>query len=206
MSADLQVIAHQVRDISVYDLKDNASLGQFLKDELIYGLNVAAENQVLNGTGTAPELKGILATSGVQQQAFDTSAIVSVRRALAKLDAQGTQPLCIVMHSDAWLGIELGMLQGGQFMLGAATSGAPLDAVKRQLFGVPVALSTVAKPGQAIVMGKDSAQVFVDEGIRIAADPYTGQSQNLVHFLAEFRAQVGVTHPSGIVVTDVSAA
>lgn len=205
-TADLQVIAHQVRDLDVYTLRDNAALEQFVKDELVYGLHVALENQVLNGDGTAPNLQGILATSNVQAQAYDQSALVSVRRALGKLDAQGTTPAAIVMNGADWEAIEIGLLTNGAFMLGNGTSGAPLDAVKRQLFGVPVALSTVAKPGQAVVLGKDSVQVFTDAGIRLAADPYTSQSENKVHFLAELRAQVGVLHPSGIVVTDVSAA
>ena len=41
---------------------------------------------------------------------IQTSAIVSVRRALGELDAHGTAPLCIVMNGADWKAIELGRL------------------------------------------------------------------------------------------------
>lgn len=44
---------------------------------MLHGLQVAVENQVVNGDGTAPALRGILATSGIQTQAFATDILTS---------------------------------------------------------------------------------------------------------------------------------
>ena len=97
---------------------------------------------------------------------IQTSAIVSVRRALGELDAHGTAPLCIVMNSADWKAIELGRLTTGQFMLGAATSCAPLDAVKRQLFGVPGPVHRrQARPGRRHARGRSPDCAFLSAWI-----------------------------------------
>lgn len=49
----LQVIAHLSEQISHYALGDSVNLEQFVDSEMLHGLQVAVENQVVNGTGTA---------------------------------------------------------------------------------------------------------------------------------------------------------
>ncbi|MFE0752017.1 phage major capsid protein [Gordonia sp. NPDC058843] len=78
-----------------------------MADELVYGLNKAAETQALSGDGTGENLTGILTTSGIQVQTSETSAIVSIRKALTEAEAAGYAPTVAVLRPEIWEEIEL---------------------------------------------------------------------------------------------------
>jgi HK97 family phage major capsid protein len=61
----LRVVTHISEAIDEYVLRDNTNLLQFVVDELLYGLRVAVEAQVLNGSGSGENFTGVLNTSGI---------------------------------------------------------------------------------------------------------------------------------------------
>jgi HK97 family phage major capsid protein len=85
------------------------------------------------------------ATSGIQTQDFDTNALVSLRRAMQRVDNTGTpvRTTGIVLHPDDWADLELMTDTQGRFIL---TSG-PADVSARRLWSVPVALSQAMPVG-----------------------------------------------------------
>jgi hypothetical protein len=79
-------------------MADNATLEQFISNELNYGLRKAVEAKVLSD---------IDATSGIVTQAFATSIPVTLRKSLTALETAGYVASAIVLHPSDFETIEL---------------------------------------------------------------------------------------------------
>ena len=103
----VQVIAHVTDGVDRFMLTDSATLERFLREELLWGLDRALEDEVVNGVGGAAHLEGILNTSGIQTQAFDTDTATSVRLAIAALEQQGLPATGVALDPTDWAALEL---------------------------------------------------------------------------------------------------
>lgn len=202
----LKVVAHISEPVPVYWLKDVSSLDKFLRDEMGYGLQVALEDQTVNGNGVDPNLDGVLATSGIQVQAFVTSALVSLRKALTAAETMGYAPNGIAMHPTDWEALELLTTTTGEFLLGAPGE-VPIDRVARRVWGLPVALTLSLAAGTALVVSEDSVGIVADPTVSFEYGVVNDDFQrNQVRGRAELRAEVEVTRPAGIVKVALKAA
>ncbi len=201
----LQVVAHLSEPIHEPWLSDVASLEQFVESEMVAGISAALEDQILNGNGTAPQLDGIIGVS-TGTQAYATSPLVTIRTGLAQFEAAGLTASAVVLASADWLAIETATLTAGNYVLGQGTVGAPLDAIKRTVWGVPVVVSAAHTAGTAVLLSEDSVSLVTDGGVlfdwgRVNAD----FAENKIRARAELRAQVEVFRPAGIIVADLTA-
>jgi HK97 family phage prohead protease/HK97 family phage major capsid protein len=199
----LQVVAHLSEQVSHYALSDNANLEQFVADEMLYGLQVAVENQVINGSGTAPALRGILATSGIQIQAFATDILTSIRKGITKLEAQGLSADVLVISAGDWEAVELLAATGGA----TDVRGIPIDATARRLWGVQAVVSNVLPAKKAILL--DGSSVSVDHDGQVdtrwsdaVSDDFT---KNFVRCRTEGRFGLSVYRPLGVVSVGTAA-
>lgn len=205
VDGQLEVIAHIVEGLHVYDLSDRPALEKFIADELVWGLGEALAAQVIAGDGVSPNLQGIMNTSGVQTEAFNTNAAITVRRALGKLEMLGYEPGGVLMNAQDWLDVETAQLSNGGYVLGSGPTGAPVDAIERRLWGTRVALANIPA-GQAVVLGKDSAAIFHDSHIRVDWNTQRGFKTNEVDVRVEGRFGFGVLRPDAIVVAQLTGA
>lgn len=204
IESKLEVVAHVVEGLDKYDLADNDALGTFVKDEMMYGLQEAVADQLVNGTGVSPSLAGILNTPGVRSQAPAVSPLVTIRRALGQLEDAGYVPSAILLNSTDWQDVETLQTTGGAFVLGNATSGAPLDAVERRAWGTRVGLSSAIVPGTAIVLSEGAVRIRHDGNVTLEFDPYTRFGTNEINARAEGRFQSEIRRPDGIVVAELA--
>ena len=200
----LVVVAHVSEQIDHYTLSDNANLEGFVESEMLYGLRTALENQILNGSGTAPNLRGLLNTSGIQSQAFATNALTSIRKGITKLEAQGYTPSVLAVSADDWEAIELLTATSGA----TDVRGVPIDAVTRRLWGVQAVVSTVLPAKTAILL--DGSAVAVDTDGQIdtrwsdaVSDDFV---KNYVRARVESRFGLSVFKPMGVVSIATAAA
>ena len=205
INGTLQVVAHLSEPIHEPWLSDVRSLEQFIESEMAAGIGSALENQILNGNGTAPQLEGIIgAATGTQ--AYATSPLVTIRTGLAQIEAAGLKPSAVVLASADWLAIETATLTAGNYVLGQGTVGAPLDAIKRTVWGVPVVVSTAHTAGTAVLLSVDSVDLVTDGGVLFVWGRVNDDfAKNQIRARAEIRAQVEVFRPSGIIVADLTA-
>lgn len=205
VNGTLETVAHLSEAIPEKWLEDARELDTFVQDELAAGLNSALEDQLLNGTGVSPELDGIVATA-TGTQAYATSPLVTIRTALSQLEAAGLTPTAVVLAAADWLAIETATLTAGGYVLGQGTNGAPLDAIRRTVWGVPVVVSVAHTAGTAVVLSEDSVGLVTDGGIEFVWGRINDDFQrNQVRGRAEIRAAVEVTRPAGIIVCDLTA-
>lgn len=192
----LDVVAHLSELIPRYWLADNVALQQFVSDELLYGIRVALEAMVIADLNSQ---------SGIQTQAFSTSALMTIRKSLTKLEAAGLVAGSIVLHPTAWEGVELSL---------ASTNAVehlalPYDPATRRLYGVPVVVTISEAPLVAHVIANDAVALDTDTfGIDVrwsensTADSF---SRNQIQARAEGRFATSVYRPFGVVKAALAA-
>jgi len=204
----LHVIAHVSEPLDEYWLDDAPSLLSFVQAEMVYGLRLAAEAQVLNGDGVGSNLTGIANTSGIQTQAFATDEFLTTRKAITAVDVLGHTPRMFVMNPTDWENIETAAFTSGNYILNAEGRGnLPVDAAARRLWGVPVVLSTTQAAGAAFLISTGSVEVLTDGSVKTATTNGVSDDfvKNQLRMRVESRFEVAVTNPTGVVSIDLTA-
>lgn len=195
-------------------LEDLAFMASYIDERLLTGLRRREDAQFLNGNGTAPNLRGILQTSGIQNldQTYFTGAAVAdagtnnenlnrIRRAIRVIQVTGqAQPTFIVMNpvdaeklDTASTATEKAYLLGG-----------PLAPLPRRVWGLPIVESDNMAAGGALV-GDGTMAAVVD---RNQARIYTTDShadffvRNLFVVLAEERVALPIFRPAAFAFVD----
>lgn len=187
----LAVIAHLSEGIPRYWVLDNTSLETFVANELEYALRAAVEAKVL------ADVNG---TSGIQTQAYSTSVVQTIRKALTKVEVAGYAPGAIVLHPSDFETVELGVSTANAIEY----AGLPFDAAARRLFGVPIAVTVSATAGVGHVLAADAVGLDTDsQGVQVQWSENsnaTDFAQNLVRCRVEGRYGTSVYSPLGVVV------
>ncbi len=195
VEGNVSVVAHLTEELPKFVLGDTPSLTRFVSDEMLYGLDLGIAAQVLNGSGTAPDQRGVLNMSGTQTQIFDTSAIVSIRKAMTKAEALGYAPSVAILRPEDWEAIELTATSDDA----VAFRGVPIDLLERRIWGLRVVLSTElpVKTGLVLDPSADSIDTLgnVDVEWDASGDLF---KRNMVQGRVECRIGVSVYAPAAI--------
>lgn len=129
-------------------LEDEDQVASLLDQRLRFGLRKRLANQILNGDGASPNLRGILNVVGIQTQALGADDHMSAAyKAITKVRFTGeAEPTAFVFHPNDWQKIVLGQATGGEFIWGH-----PSMAPMFRLWGLPVAVSTGIAEGTGLV-------------------------------------------------------
>lgn len=203
VDASLQVIAHMTEEIGKYDLRDVPGLEQFLSTELLYGLRSSLEHQIVNGNGTAPQLQGLVNTSGIQSQAAGADIALTVRSSITKLEQLGHVPSVVVLSPADWEKVETSTASGsGEFVFNSS----PVDRAARTLWGVPVVCSTSLPANKALLLSHESVVVYTDGAMDLEWEQ-SGElfEKNQLRARFESRFQTAVLRPNGIVYASLPA-
>lgn len=131
-------------------LSDAPAFAAYMQTSLSYNLDSLIEDKVLNGTGTQ-EPKGILKTTGVQEQSYTSSEgamdiVKAVRRAKTKIAKVGGVTTAILLNPEDQEEIDL--LQDAQKRFYGQ---GPFGIGPNTLWGVPVITSEKIEKGQALL-------------------------------------------------------
>ena len=187
--------------VTVQALQDNDFLESEIRNRLVFMVQRTEEAQVLNGTGSAPAIRGILQTSGIQTQALGGDPVpTAIFKAMGKIRGSGgsgfLEPDGIVMHPNDVV----------EFMTLQTTDGAYLmQAILQQtpdirLWGMPIRQTTGITEGTALVGAfAQSAEVYRRGGLSVAAstEHSTYFTENKVAIRAESRIGLAVMIPTG---------
>jgi HK97 family phage major capsid protein len=164
------------------------------------------EEQVLNGSGSGADLRGIRQTVGLQTQtavAGDFSATLG--RAIGKIETVDGEADGIALNpTDFWTMVTTRF--ANQFD-GEAIGGSPFGAPPRTVWGLPAARTRSMASGTSLVgafgMG---AQLFTRQGVTIkTSDSHsTFFVENKIVILAEERVALAVYRPDWFVETTLA--
>ncbi|MFP8882559.1 phage major capsid protein [Streptomyces mangrovi] len=211
-------IAHLSEPIPRQDLADVALLQQFIEQEMRLGLEIALEDEIMNGDGTGEHFTGLANVSGIQVQAYTTDILVTARKAVTALERYGYLPRAgWLMSREDWETFELTRDAEQRFYFGGPVTA--VDPSSRRLWGVPVVVSEAAPIGTAYLADFSQMRLHIREEGRLdwsenvydpdALGTGVGASdweRNMIRFRYEGRFGLEVRRPSAIVEVDLTAA
>jgi len=193
-------------------LADEPQLRSIIDNELMYGLRLQEDAQILSGDGTGENLTGVLSTSGIQEYAWSdgaTSPVAdtkadAIRRAATLSFLAYYEPTGVVLHPNDWEDIELAKDTNGQYLVAVsvALGGEP------KLWRIPVVETPAIPEGTALVGAFGTgAQLYDREqaSIRISEQHADFFVRNAIVVLAEQRLALAVKRPEAFVKVDFDA-
>ena len=187
-------------------LADEPQLRSIIDNELMYGLRLLEDAQILNGDGVGENLLGVLQTPGIQTYSWsaglstpvpDTKAD-ALRRAATLSFLAYYEPTGIVLHPSDWEDIELTKDTNGQYLIAVsvAMGGEP------KVWRMPVVDTPAITAGTALVGAFGTgAQLYDREqaSIRISEQHSDFFVRNAIVILAEQRLALAVKRPEAFV-------
>lgn len=194
-------------------LQDVPQLRGIIDNELLYGLRLVEDAQILSGSGTGEDLRGILNTPGVQQYSWSDGATApvpdtkadAIRRAATLAFLALYEPTGVVLHPNDWEDIELTKNTNGDYLLAVSIA---LGGEQR-VWRMPVVDSPAIPEGTALVGAFGiGAQLYDREeaNIRVAEQHADFFIRNAVVILAEQRLGMAVKRPESFVEITFDAA
>lgn len=145
-----------VRSIAVFipvtdeQLTDIAGIEQRIQQRLGLMVQRRLANQILNGNGTAPNLRGILNTSGIQTFARGStpefSALFDAINRVSNL-YEDQDANAIIIHPNDWFQLVTKMTTDGLYIFGPPQQSVPIN-----VYGIPVVVTT-AVPENTVLVG-----------------------------------------------------
>jgi HK97 family phage major capsid protein len=184
-------------------LADVPQLEGIINNELLYGLRLEEDRQILSGTGTGEDLTGILTDTGVQQYLWSDGTTGdeksdAIRRAATLAFLAYYEPTGVVLHPNDWEDIELQKDDNGAYLVAISVA---LGAEPR-LWRLPVVDTPAIPEGTALVGAFGiGAQLYDREqaNIRVAEQHSDFFVRNAVVILAEERLALAIKRPEAFV-------
>jgi HK97 family phage major capsid protein len=202
VQAPVRTIAHyEVAHRNVLD--DEPTLRGIIDNELLYGLRLVEDDQILNGDGTGSNLTGIRETSGVQTLSWSAGTtgdtrIDAIRRGITKSLLAYYEPTGMIVHPNDMEDIEL--TKDGEsrhLMVMSVSVGA--DA---RLWRLPMVATPAIDEGYVLLGSFGIGATLYDrmEGnIRVSEQHSDFFIRNAVAILAEERLALAVKRPESFV-------
>lgn len=203
--APVRTIAHwEVAHRNVLD--DEPQLRGIIENELLYGLQLTEDYQILQGTGTGQDLLGLLNTPNIQAIAQGTSpssgddnAIDVVRRAMTLAFLANYEATGVVTDPVTWQDMELGRDKEGRYLIYAV---AGMPGAQPTVWRLPVVTTPAMPDATALVGAFGLGATLYDRqasNIRIAEQHDDYFVRNAVVILAEERLALACKRPESFV-------
>ena len=187
-------------------LADEPQLRSIIDNELLYGLRLTEDNQILSGSGTGEDLAGILNNGSIQSYAWSSGATTpvkdtkadAIRRAATLAYLAYYEPTGIIVNPNDWEDIELTKNSQGTYLLAISVAGG----AESRIWRIPVIDTPAIASGTALIGAFGTgAQLYDREAasIRISEQHSDFFVRNAVVVLAEERLALAVKRPESFV-------
>lgn len=190
-------------------LADEPQLRSIIDNELLYGLRLIEDAQILTGNGVGENLLGILNTPGIQSYDWSDGASLpvkdtkgdAIRRAATLAYLAYYPPTGVVLHPNDWEDIELTKNTNGTYLF-AVSMQVGGDA---RLWSMPIVDTPAMPEGTALVGAFGTAAQLYDReqaNIRISESHADFFVRNAIVILAEERLALATKRPEAFVRTN----
>lgn len=180
-------------------LEDVAQIRSYIDARLRLGLGITEEDQLLNGSGTAPDLEGLLNRSGLTTATTRSGSVTNADAVfaaqMAVFNASFVMPTGTIMNPANWQTTQLSKDGNGNYY----GSGPFAGAQQPTLWGLPVVVTPSIVANTAFVGAFNSAaQVFRKGGVRVEASNSHSDFfiRNLTAIRCEERLALAVYRPA----------
>ena len=138
-------------------LNDEPAVQSYVDQRLRLFLQLEEEDQLVNGSGIAPNLTGLMTVVGQTQAKGADPTPDAIYKGMTLIQVNSfLDPSGVIMHPTDWQDIRLLRTVDGIYIWGS-----PADMGPERIWGLPVVKTTVATLNTAIVAAFDSAmQIF----------------------------------------------
>jgi HK97 family phage major capsid protein len=176
--------------------EDAPTVTGFITGRLGFKVEHRLNSQILNGNGTAPNLRGILNTVGIKTYAPGTAEarIISIRKAITLVQVGEYQPDTVGLAPADWELVELSTDTSGTFRVSPSVQ----QALSPRIWGLAVVVDTIFAAGTAVVGAfRLGATLWERHGVRVLmTDSHASNfTSNILTILAEMRAALTVWRP-----------
>jgi HK97 family phage major capsid protein len=207
-----RVVAHLSEAAPIRLLADIPAFQNWLVSEMVAGVLDGLEAQIVNGSGTGENMRGLLNTTGVTAVAFTTNMVTSLRAGLTALQVKNEVPTGWALHPADAQSIDLTRwgAEGGLLTGGFQTDTRPgVSGSSDNIFGssIPRVVSPSVPVGTAILGDFTQLRVYVREGARVDIDTSGPElfDKNLFKMRGEGRFGIGVLRPQAFAIIDLTA-
>ena len=194
-------------------LADEPQLRSIIDNELLYGLRLTEDTQILSGSGTGEDLAGILNNGSIQTYSWSAGATTpvadtkadAVRRAATLSYLAYYEPTGIIVNPNDWEDIELTKNSQGTYLLAISVAGG----AESRIWRIPVIDTPAIASGTALIGAFGTgAQLYDREAasIRISEQHSDFFVRNAIVVLAEERLALAVKRPESFVKVTFDAA
>ena len=203
----IKTIAHMAR-VSKQLLADAAALAAYINQRMVYGVDLAVEDELVTGDGTGQHLSGILASGNYTAHGQSLTTLGSeatlfdlILAAKTKVEEAFFRPNVILLNPTNWSKMQMTKNKSGDYYLGHPASVAP-----KTLWGLPV-WTTPAIPVDKFLVGDftQAATLWTRQGMVVEAfeQDVDNVEKNLVTIRAERRLGFGVERATALVGGDL---
>lgn len=209
----IATVAHWLK-ISRQLAADNAALAAYINTRLIYGVNLRVENQIINGTGVAPNMSGFTKAGNFTAHGYTAAALTAAGLLnnrfdlIGKIlgDAQaGDYPADVIVVNPAdWWTMRLAKDSQNRYILGD-----PGVNIPPSLFGVPVVASNAITADNVLVASMAQAATFYNREsitVQLSDSDDDNFTKQLVTVLASRRCALAVERPAAVRYGDLTPA
>ena len=207
--ANVVNVAHYTK-ITKQLADDAPALAAYINTKMLYGLQNKVESQIVNGNGTAPQLKGLLATNSYTDASTQLTGAKNLFDLLLLLqgvaETAAYEPEALVLNPMTWAQLAMEKDTQGRYLLGG-----PGLAANKSVWGIPVVTSS-AVPAGKFIFGNFTQTVTIYDRQQVAVEMTGTNEDDFTHYLYTIRASrrlaLAVEVPAGIFAGDfkVSAA
>jgi HK97 family phage major capsid protein len=196
VTAAVETIAHLI-PVTRRAAADAPQLMALINAFLLYGLREEEEDQILNGNGTSPNLRGILQTVGINTVGSAGTDLDAIVDAIAAIRVDRRRPTAMVIHPNDWY--STGFLTAKDGVTGGYLMANPAMGVDQlnTLWGLAVVV-TEAMTENTVLVGDFRQYVVADrmQGTIYVTDSHNDWfARNLLAVLAEERLAGGCLDP-----------
>ncbi len=202
VNAPVRVIAHLAK-ITRQALDDATQLRGEIDSEMRYGLRLAEDSQLLNGSGVGANINGLITQATAYVAPFDPAGVETgidmIRLGMLQAELALYPPDGVVMHPSDWARIELLKTTEGTYLYGN-----PAIAVASRLWGLPV-VSTVSITIDKFLVGAFKLQTLYDRmapEVLISSENVDDFEKNLYTMRCEERIALAVKRPQALIYGD----
>lgn len=203
VTAPVRTFAHFV-PASRQVLQDAPMLQGLVDNDMVYGLDLVSDQQILNGDGTNQNLTGLMVDTAITVVAPDSATanaaarpqamLEHIRKAITAMQLNEYYNVSgVVLNPTDWATIELAKGTDGQYIWASVAAGA-----EERVWRVPVVITNAMTAGKFLLGDWTIGARLHDReqaSIRVSESHGNFFVQNAVAILAEERYAMSVPHP-----------
>lgn len=201
--ANVVNVAHYTK-ITKQLADDAPALAAYINTKMLYGLQNKVESQIVNGNGTAPQLKGLLAPGSFTNASAQLAGAKNLFDLLLLLqgvaETAAYEPEALVLNPMTWAQLAMEKDSQGRYLLGG-----PGLAANKSVWGIPVVTSS-AVPAGKFIFGNFTQTVTIYDRQQVAVEMTGTNEDDFTHYLYTIRASrrlaLAVEVPAGIFAGD----